>query len=880
MRSSRRLSLMFALLVVAPLAGGCLSPASLTCGDGHICPVGTRCDDVKKTCVAPSEAAVCDGHPDGDDCVLSQAPGKCSSGFCRPFYCGDRVKNGGEQCDAADLGGQTCAGLKFYGQTTGLACNADCTFNTSGCTGTCGDLQINGSEACEGVPFDRTCLDLGYDRGFLGCSSTCGLQFDSCERFDTWTMVALSSIGQPTTAAADDSGFLASIPDGIPPGGTPPPPMPVPQFFTGVWGSDVGDVFAVGTNGAIAHSDGGDRWRYLVSPSQSAAVLRAIWGSGPRDVFAVGDNGTILHYDGASWSPQSSGVTGFITSVSGSGPNDVYAVGGGPILHYDGTGWNVTATYLQSFNAVWVSGDGQAFVAGTETTPPTNMMDGSYDGIVLRWDGLQWSESLRVPAEMLSLIWGSDSNDVFVGSNTETAATPTATVIRHWDGNAWSITASYEARPLGGIAGHAHDDAYTFDSPGISHWDGRSWSSIKTLTGINAVWAGAGEVFAVGDDGIYHWRGTRWGPADAGATLPALNAVWAASADDAFAVGDGHLVAHWDGVRWSTVTVADAVVPAGSLAGVWGTGPHDVLAVGAGGTILHFDGTGWSRMDSGTSVDLEGVWADRPDDAFAVGGTTSDQPSTILRFDGTRWSPMTMSRLGKLGRVWGSGPNDVYAVPLLDALTIDSVFHWNGTSWSQEPINQSGAPIAIWGTGANNVYAVGPSTDPSTFQFFGIVARWNGASWQPFGAPAASLGSAAQLVYSNVAGSGAGDVFITTDTSLQHLRSLTGTWEQIKTPFSGTMRGLSVTPTRVFIVGAFGESHLDRPSVTCVGSERDCDDGWDNDCDGLVDAADPDCVGKVAERCANGIDDDGDGLADCLDTDCAGYPGCKKLPTK
>jgi len=46
--------------------------------------------------------------------------------------CGDNVINvAGEQCDGADLGGETCATLGFSGGT--LACSG-CSFDTSGCT--------------------------------------------------------------------------------------------------------------------------------------------------------------------------------------------------------------------------------------------------------------------------------------------------------------------------------------------------------------------------------------------------------------------------------------------------------------------------------------------------------------------------------------------------------------------------------------------------------------------------------------------------------------------------------------------------------------------------------------------------------------------------
>jgi hypothetical protein len=87
-----------------------------------------------------------------------------------------------------------------------------------------------------------------------------------------------------------------------------------------------------------------------------------------------------------------------------------------------------------------------------------------------------------------------------------------------------------------------------------------------------------------------------------------------------------------------------------------------------------------------------------------------------------------------------------------------------------------------------------------------------------------------------------------------------------------------VSPTLVVMVGTMGEIRIDRASVTCVGPERDCLDGWDNDCDGLADGADPDCAGKVAEQCANLADDDNDGLVDCVDPDCATFPACKGRP--
>jgi len=47
-------------------------------------------------------------------------------------FCGNEVKEEGEQCDGSDLGGETCQSKGYDGGS--LSCNADCTFNTSGCT--------------------------------------------------------------------------------------------------------------------------------------------------------------------------------------------------------------------------------------------------------------------------------------------------------------------------------------------------------------------------------------------------------------------------------------------------------------------------------------------------------------------------------------------------------------------------------------------------------------------------------------------------------------------------------------------------------------------------------------------------------------------------
>jgi hypothetical protein len=68
--------------------------------------------------------------------------------------------------------------------------------------------------------------------------------------------------------------------------------------------------------------------------------------------------------------------------------------------------------------------------------------------------------------------------------------------------------------------------------------------------------------------------------------------------------------------------------------------------------------------------------------------------------------------------------------------------------------------------------------------------------------------------------------------------------------------------------------------------EVTCDDGVDNDCDGLVDGADPDCASTCTPTedpevtCDDGVDNDCDGLIDGDDPDCQTSATCTDLPDK
>ncbi len=94
--------------------------------------------------------------------------------------CGDGVKNGSEACDQTDLGGATCSVLGFIGGT--LRCDADCNYDTSGCS-SCGDGTKDEGEECDGMDLGgESCTSQGFSGGALACRADCTLDPSGCIR--------------------------------------------------------------------------------------------------------------------------------------------------------------------------------------------------------------------------------------------------------------------------------------------------------------------------------------------------------------------------------------------------------------------------------------------------------------------------------------------------------------------------------------------------------------------------------------------------------------------------------------------------------------------------------------------------------------------------
>lgn len=96
------------------------------------------------------------------------------------IVCGDGIIQPGEECEGADLNGQSCESLGFTGGT--LACDANCLLDKTQCfTIVCGDGVIEGAEECEGADLNgQSCESLGFSGGTLTCDPNCLFDKSQC----------------------------------------------------------------------------------------------------------------------------------------------------------------------------------------------------------------------------------------------------------------------------------------------------------------------------------------------------------------------------------------------------------------------------------------------------------------------------------------------------------------------------------------------------------------------------------------------------------------------------------------------------------------------------------------------------------------------------
>ena len=361
--------------------------------------------------------------------------------------------------------------------------------------------------------------------------------------------------------------------------------------------------------------------------------------------------------------PADTVFSGDLSGVSATSRTDAWAVGvqcptcgdpGTMTLHWTGTHWSMVPSPDPGkkgnvLNGVADESPSDAWAVGTYDNSNCSAM------MILHWNGTAWSQSKSPQSsaacnDLKGVSALSATNAWAVGVSCIFAVNHCHTLIAHWNGTAWSKTASpnpgTELRGLSGVSADSPTDAWAAGSyctttsclagqdTLLLHWNGTAWSKVPSpnpgpdsfLVAVSTVtpsdaWA-TGEVCTTSDCAesdtlLLHWNGTAWSRVptpNPGPLFNELNGVTAVSPTDVWVTGDycapkcgGHirtLILHWNGTAWSTVSSPDPgninglrAVAATAAGNVWSAGFTCVTSVCGTNTnalILHWNGTAWT----------------------------------------------------------------------------------------------------------------------------------------------------------------------------------------------------------------------------------------------------------------------------------------------
>lgn len=445
--------------------------------------------------------------------------------------------------------------------------------------------------------------------------------------------------------------------------------------------------------------------------------LRDVSAVSANDVWAIGTQGTILHYDGSRWNFTASGTLEDLQGVSASAANNAWIAGGnnGLVLRWNGTNWSSVNTGFTTYtSAVYTSDPTSVIVA--ELSP--NALHFAAAGA---WTRRQ--ATLRT-AGFIRGISGTAANNVWIYGDDNSVSS--------WNGTTWTgLARNYAPQgiytPSAGVAYMQHSTSQMFRIMGTAYQmpptaptaDVSGTSGIVGLWGINAT-----NIFTSGPPGVlYRFDGTAWStiqtPAKDVGTFVKGSGV---AANDMWLVGPRGTLARWDGTK---VTSDRANVFSGDIKSAWGSSATDIWFVTDKATLIHYDGTAYQETPpivSGFGAALNSISGTSASDIWLCGSEANK--AVMFHYDGQAWTRSTVPSLFTVGDtpldlVFAAGPAAAWAF----SNSYVTPIKWNGSKWEIDTLNLTMRAEALWGTGPTNVFAAGG----------GDMARWDGTSWSRTG---------------------------------------------------------------------------------------------------------------------------------------------------
>ncbi|OGT27060.1 MAG: hypothetical protein A3I77_02425 [Gammaproteobacteria bacterium RIFCSPLOWO2_02_FULL_42_14] len=267
----------------------------------------------------------------------------------------------------------------------------------------------------------------------------------------------------------------------------------------------------------------------------------------------------------------------------------------------------------------------------------------------------------------------------------------------------------------------------------------QSQGGVPTLSPAGSVIGGGGstiqaavqlpEAWAVGnavsnDVHVLHWNKPtelQWSDSNVSSLNRSMNAVFALSYADAWAVGESGLFLHWNGNSWSAVSSGDS----SNYFGVHCVANNYCWAVGGARSFNVWNGSNWTEQTSTVStlpnVSYNSVYCNSTTDCWAVGNAIGND--LMVHWDGINWTRnlSTPSPVKHLNSVWCTASTNCWAVG------DDRAFiRWNNTAWVAQ--STTGLPNVNYNgvtcINNNDCWAVGNRASGAS-----VTVHWNGSAW-------------------------------------------------------------------------------------------------------------------------------------------------------
>lgn len=245
-------------------------------------------------------------------------------------------------------------------------------------------------------------------------------------------------------------------------------------------------------------------------------------------------------------------------------------------------------------NAVWAVSPNEVYFGG----------DG---GVILKWNGIGWTEMPTPTTRNIYAIHGTSSSDIWaVGGDPYTMDPTRRSLILHYNGQTWrEITApDFQGNTYVFNAVHAITPNHAWATPpsgGIAaHWNGTRWEfdyiPLYVEGGLRAITSvGADHVFFVGTHGqILHRNQGTWSlelkTQEGGFTTDILQCIWAYDLETIYAGGNwGQLYRRNADGSWTDLGFPTDWFGEYAIQTIWGSSPQDIYLIGSD-SIRHYDG--------------------------------------------------------------------------------------------------------------------------------------------------------------------------------------------------------------------------------------------------------------------------------------------------